>query len=841
MSSDDDVEVRFGATTDALAQGVKQAVATVSSGVSEMTKSLTGLKLAGGGVVGIFAALAAAIGTGALFKAAIRETVELGEQVGKLSRQFDMTTGEASNLAFAIDDAFLSVDEFIGISNRLTRQLKSNEDGIAALGIKTRDNKGALLGQTELMMSALNAIRQYKAGTDQLAAAQAAFGRGITEDVLQKLFDTQDAYAVTKGKADEMGRTMGKENVQAALEFKRAQDNLGDSFQGILIQIGNALIPVFSDWMGVMTDGVKTVIPSVTSAIRVLAVSLLFLTQVTGGVFQVVKALFVTFGQFLAGAAAAVVGFKEGGLSGAKAAWGAMTEDMKATWEEASNTIEERGKKLQKTMQEVWDGADSSKKDDRGAGRSGNKSFVAPGDAAKQLEAFKRQLELLKLAEGDYHEFSKQAEVDYWQSKLQIFAKGTKEWEAVQVLYLQARRAAAAEAVAVAREELQLQQDAAGQDTSVKLTLAEKWASRMRELYGEDSQQYRAALREKMQAERAFNDQVRQFADTRARAVLQARQIELDTDRAMIDLRLSMGEITKDRSIELQRAVVQEKAALDLEDIERRKVLFQDDLVQQEALAAEKVALYARMNADLAALDRDQRYSAFQSWNDIAGQIASTTVDVLNGLLSRTMSWRQAMQTIVANVLTYFTNLGAQKLQQWIVSELLMTKVTGAATAARTSLAASGAAAAAGAKVVEADVVITANAGEAASGAAASQASIPYIGPALAAAAAAAIFAMVIAFKGGGGKSLPSAAGGWWEVPGDTLSLIHKKEMILPAPLAQGVRALIEGGGGTGSLSGAGGVVHMQVVTPDADSFRRSRRQILREQEAGLSFVNMNR
>lgn len=814
MSSEDDVEVRFGATTDALADGVKKAVSTVTSGVAEMTKSLTGLQLAGKGAIGILAGLAAAVATGALFKAAIRESVELGEQVGKLSRQFNLTTGEASNLAFAIDDAFLSVDEFIGISNRLTRQLKSNEDGIAALGIKTRDSKGALLGQTELMMSALDTIRQYKAGTDQLAAAQAAFGRGITEDVLQKLFDAQDAYAATKGKADEMGRTMGQENVQAALEFKRAQDNLGDSFQGIRVQIGNALIPVFSDWMSVMTDGVKTVIPSFGAATRGLAVALLFLTQVAGGIFQVIKTIFLNVGQFVAGIFAVITGFKENGIEGAKAAFGAMTEDMKGTWEDASATIEERARKLQKTMQEVWNGADASKKDDRGPNRSGTKSFVAPGEAAKQLEEFKRHLELLKLQEGDYHEFSKQAEVDYWESKLKVFAKGSKEWQSVQILYLQARRAAAAEGVAIAREELQLQQDAAGQDTSTKLALASKWADKMRELYTEDSEQYRAALREKLQAERAFNEQVRQFADIRARALLQARQTELDTDRAMVDLRLSMGEISKDQAIELQRALVQQKSQLDLEELQRREVLYKDDLVQQQNIAAEKVALYAKLNADLASLDRDQRYAAFQSWNDIAGQIASTTVNVLNGLLSRTMSWRQAMQTVVANVLTYFTNLGAQKLQQWIVSELLMTNVTKAATAARTGIAASGSVAAASAKTAEADVVITANAGEAASGAAASQAAIPVIGPALAAAAAAAIFAMVLGFKGAGG-SMPSAAGGWWEVPSDTMALIHRKEMVMPAPLAEGVREMVENGGSLG------GSPQLHVHAMDAEDVKR--------------------
>ena len=56
---------------------------------------------------------------------------------------------------------------------------------------------------------------------------------------------------------------------------------------------------------------------------------------------------------------------------------------------------------------------------------------------------------------------------------------------------------------------------------------------------------------------------------------------------------------------------------------------------------------------------------------------------------------------------------------------------------------------------------------------------IPAVGPALGAAAAAATFAAVMAFG-----SVTSAAGGFYEVDRDQLAFIHKKEMVLPAGIA---------------------------------------------------------
>jgi hypothetical protein len=50
-----------------------------------------------------------------------------------------------------------------------------------------------------------------------------------------------------------------------------------------------------------------------------------------------------------------------------------------------------------------------------------------------------------------------------------------------------------------------------------------------------------------------------------------------------------------------------------------------------------------------------------------------------------------------------------------------------------------------------------------------------------------------------GWAAVASAAGGWDEVPRDQMAMIHKKEMVLSAPLAEKIRDMTsrgQGGGG---------------------------------------------
>jgi hypothetical protein len=95
---------------------------------------------------------------------------------------------------------------------------------------------------------------------------------------------------------------------------------------------------------------------------------------------------------------------------------------------------------------------------------------------------------------------------------------------------------------------------------------------------------------------------------------------------------------------------------------------------------------------------------------------------------------------------------------------------------------------------------------------------IPVVGPALGAAAAAATFAAVMAFG-----SVTSAQGGFYEVDRDQLAFIHKKEMVLPAGIADRLRTTVAGGGG--GDSGMNVNVFHNVNAIDAASFKDTIKQ----------------
>jgi hypothetical protein len=158
-----------------------------------------------------------------------------------------------------------------------------------------------------------------------------------------------------------------------------------------------------------------------------------------------------------------------------------------------------------------------------------------------------------------------------------------------------------------------------------------------------------------------------------------------------------------------------------------------------------------------------------------------------------------------------FGEMAKLGISKMISSVLIALGITTAAAETGTKAAAS--VATTGIKVGEATTVVTANAVEAASGAAAAESSIPYVGPILAAAAFAAMLALVL----GGLGMIKSAAGGW-DVDQGSLAMIHKNEMVLPASLAEGVRGMI-GGGGSGRAGRPN--VHINVKSLDGmDAFR---------------------
>lgn len=205
--------------------------------------------------------------------------------------------------------------------------------------------------------------------------------------------------------------------------------------------------------------------------------------------------------------------------------------------------------------------------------------------------------------------------------------------------------------------------------------------------------------------------------------------------------------------------------------------------------------------------------SFFEMLEDGGKNVWQTAQDQMgqafSAMLSRTQSFSQAMTG-------FFKSTGQAFIEEMVTKPLMgMMKrmvqesaIYKSIFGVKQSMEQAGAAATVATKTAETSAVVGANATQAASGAAASQAAIPITGPALAAAAMGAMFALVMGLVGGGGGSktsttttrIPSAAGGW-DIPAgiNPLTQLHENEMVLPAEHAQTIREMAGQSGGDNS------------------------------------------
>ena len=198
--------------------------------------------------------------------------------------------------------------------------------------------------------------------------------------------------------------------------------------------------------------------------------------------------------------------------------------------------------------------------------------------------------------------------------------------------------------------------------------------------------------------------------------------------------------------------------------------------VELEKLALEKHEVRRKYAALESGIQRDQVAEQQLAARNIAETVGNAFGNLTNTLLT---SWKN----LGASLRAVLADIGKSIIEETITKPLKLKIV---AWAKERLLTVAG---------------IGADAAKAASGAAASQAAIPVVGPPLAFAAMAAVFASVGALAG----KVPSAAGGF-DIPRgyNPLTQLHAEEMVLPAPLANAIRGMVGAGADT-ATGGPGG------------------------------------
>ncbi len=775
---------------------------SVKAANDDMVKSFASLVNVRGVVVGAIGAIVAAVAGGAMFRASIKETIEMTEQAERLGHQLGITATEAAALAQALGDLQIPTDQFEAAAKGLINQLRANSDELEAMGLKTRDAAGHSRAFKDILFDAIRIVGGYKEGIDRNLAAHAMFGRGVNDvSKLIKLNNEAVQEATEKQKA--LQAVVGVESKKAMEDYKAAMNDVGDVMSAVRKSIAGALMPVLTDLGNWFASAGPTTVQVFKGSISGIVTVMRTVGLVASSLATIVKEAFESMGVALA--------------TYAKAAWQAVTLDFKGAGETLAagfGTVRDRAratldgiiadaKDYRSRIVALWsdetpiaptppEGKEYDPAGNKGNGGAKHESMMPAFEAI--LTQRKLAWDRINELDGTFYEFGKAREAAFWKDILDHERLSQEDRQRAEAKYLAARLEMRKEEFGQLIVGLRAQDDAAQQNFGRKVDLARRELALIRERYGQQSKEAIAAQARLDQIERQAAEQ---------RDQLKAMAISSAESEALAELKIA--EEAARRDVDLGRMSKEDLLALEAEFEARRYEIRRQAAEQARALVDpdRDPVEYARRSEQLLELERQYRQRRAELLRAkmteesqplmLAGRAFEASWNAsLQGLLQRTMSWGDAVRNVFVGTVSAIVMEIGKIPAKWIVGLIAQ-------------------------KAVDIKAVLN-NAIVAASGAYASTAAIPIVGPALAPGAASLAYANVAAMAGG----LAVARRGY-DIPAGVNPLVqaHEREMILPAEIAEPVREMVATGGG--QRRGGGDTFVIQAL--DSRSFEHALRR----------------
>jgi hypothetical protein len=431
-----------------------------------------------------------------------------------------------------------------------------------------------------------------------------------------------------------------------------------------------------------------------------------------------------------------------------------------------------------------------------GRGRAADRDRVSEWEEALNIQ--RQGHERLNQQNNTFHEFSKQAEADYWSGVLIQQNLSREERIQVEGRYLAAtgeiRRDAFDRDISLLNEEL----DQFKNNHARRLEIANQIAQQMSQSFGRSSNEYLEAHQRVQTIERQRIDQTQRLNAQITEAHRAAALDQVDVQSQANDLAAQLGIINQTQVIEREIEFENQRFQINLIALQERLALMEQDPDMNPIE-------YQRIKDEILAIEQKHLLSVGQMRGQHALEVQQAQI---NGIRSLSQSWGQSLAEMAVGMRSF--SQGVQGLWFGLVGSIAqaLTMVIQKWIAQKIAAFILGKTL----KTTEAIGQITAQAGVAGAAAFASTAAIPIIGPALAPAAAAAASAGALAF-------LPMAAAEQgYDVPSgiNPVTQLHQKEMVLPEQYANVIREL----GNTDRESfNNGGTFHIHAM--DARSFER--------------------
>ena len=207
------------------------------------------------------------------------DAVVAADDLNTLSKQTGVSTDELQKWNYAADLVDVSTDTITGAMKKMKKNLDSNADAFASLGVETKDSSGNFRDSTDIFYDTLKALSQIENETERDIAAMEIFGKSA-DDLAGVIDDGGEALKAYGQEAEELGLIISGDTLNQLNEANDTIDKLKATMGASFAQAGATIATTFApalekvaEFLGVVAEKIRNLTPEQVEMItKVLAI-----------------------------------------------------------------------------------------------------------------------------------------------------------------------------------------------------------------------------------------------------------------------------------------------------------------------------------------------------------------------------------------------------------------------------------------------------------------------------------------------------------------------------------------------------------------------------------------